>query len=118
MALRLAPHVARAPQIYVGPAAEAAVAWWHAYEARRRRRQLAVLIAVLVLVVVAVRASNDRTSTAAPLVPAWPVPVHAATASWTPQHGHSTPGELYWADRTSTTNRRGPVGEPLEEVSP
>jgi hypothetical protein len=52
VALRLAAHVTPASRIEVGPVAEAAVAWWHAYEARRRRRcytALAVLFVVMLL---------------------------------------------------------------------
>jgi hypothetical protein len=52
VALRLAAHVTPASRIEVGPVAEAAVAWWHAYEAHRRRRfyaALAVLFVVMLL---------------------------------------------------------------------
>jgi hypothetical protein len=54
-AARLAPHLQPAnTQAHAAPLAEAAIAWWHAYETRRRQRQLAVLVlAVLVLAVLA-----------------------------------------------------------------
>jgi hypothetical protein len=35
--------------------AEAAIAWWHAYEARRRRQAIAVQVVTLVLVAVLMR---------------------------------------------------------------
>jgi hypothetical protein len=55
-AVRLAPHVRPvATRTEVRPVAEAAIAWWHAYEARRRRRVIAVLVAALVLVAVLMR---------------------------------------------------------------
>ena len=49
MALRLAAHVTPLGKIQVGALAEAAVAWWHAYEAYRRRRfYRAIAIALMV----------------------------------------------------------------------
>jgi hypothetical protein len=49
-AVRLAPQLAPTARPAFGPVADAAVAWWHAYETRRRRRWLALLVAALVLV--------------------------------------------------------------------
>ncbi len=54
-AVRLAPYLRSTVRVEVGPIAEAAIAWWHAYETRRRHRVVAVLIAVLVLVAVLMR---------------------------------------------------------------
>lgn len=54
-AVRLAPYVRPGTRVDVGPVAEAAIAWWHAYEARRRRRHVAVLVAILAVVAVLMR---------------------------------------------------------------
>jgi hypothetical protein len=54
-AVRLAQQLRPVTRTEVGPVAEAAIAWWHAYEARRRRRAIAVLIAILVLVALLMR---------------------------------------------------------------
>ncbi|HKT01058.1 MAG TPA: hypothetical protein VJT31_16145 [Rugosimonospora sp.] len=54
-AVRLAPYLRTTIRVEVGPVAEAAIAWWHAYEARRRRRLVALLVAVLVLVALLMR---------------------------------------------------------------
>jgi hypothetical protein len=54
MALRLASHVTPGPRVQVKAIAEAAVAWWHAYEAHRRRKMYAafgLVFAFLMLVV-------------------------------------------------------------------
>jgi hypothetical protein len=54
IALRLAAHVTSGPRVEVKAVAEAAVAWWHAYEAHRRRKvfaALALLFAFAMLVV-------------------------------------------------------------------
>jgi hypothetical protein len=48
-ATRLAPHLHPAPRTEFGVVAEAAVAWWHAYEAHRRNRYIALAVVVLVL---------------------------------------------------------------------
>jgi hypothetical protein len=48
-AVRLAPLIVAPPKPHVGPACEAAIAWWHAYEVRRRRMLLAAAAAVLIL---------------------------------------------------------------------
>ncbi|GAA4462434.1 hypothetical protein [Phytohabitans houttuyneae] len=48
-ALRLAPHLDPTQRPQAGPLAEAAVAWWHACEARRRRRRIAAGMVALVL---------------------------------------------------------------------
>jgi hypothetical protein len=47
MALRLAPVLLASARLEVRPLAEAAVAWWHAYEARRRRRYIAAGVAFI-----------------------------------------------------------------------
>jgi hypothetical protein len=49
VALRLAPHLDPTQRPQAGPLAEAAVAWWHACEARRRRRRIAAAVVALVL---------------------------------------------------------------------
>ena len=49
MALRLAPVLLASSRLEVRPLAEAAVAWWHAYEVRRRRRYIAAGAAFLLL---------------------------------------------------------------------
>lgn len=54
-AVRLAPQVAPTERPTFGPVADAAVAWWHAYETWRRRRWLALLVATFVLVAFLVR---------------------------------------------------------------
>jgi hypothetical protein len=54
-AVRVAPHLRPATRIEVGSVAEAAIAWWHAYEARRRRQAIAVLVVTLVLVAMLMR---------------------------------------------------------------
>jgi hypothetical protein len=41
MALRLAPVLLASNRMEIRPLAEAAVAWWHAYEAQRRRKYIA-----------------------------------------------------------------------------
>jgi hypothetical protein len=46
-AVRLAPHVQPPDKINIAPIAEAAVAWWHAYEASRRRKLIVVLVVLL-----------------------------------------------------------------------
>ena len=46
-ALRLAPVLLATHRLEVRPLAEAAVAWWHAYEARRRRRYIAASAALV-----------------------------------------------------------------------
>jgi hypothetical protein len=49
-ATRLAPFLRPAPRTEFGVIAEAAVAWWHAYETHRRNRYIALAVVVLVLV--------------------------------------------------------------------
>lgn len=49
MALRLAPVLLRQARLEVRPLAEAAVAWWHAYEAQRRRKYIAAGTAIFLL---------------------------------------------------------------------
>jgi hypothetical protein len=50
-ATRLATFVRPNPGFDAAPVAEAAVAWWHAYEARRRRRITAGVVVALMLMV-------------------------------------------------------------------
>jgi hypothetical protein len=57
-ATRLAPFLRPAARGEVGVLAEAAVAWWHAYEASRRRRIVAGVVAGLVVVAAALRAQQ------------------------------------------------------------
>jgi hypothetical protein len=54
-AVRLAPYLRSTVRVEVGPVAEAAIAWWHAYEAWRRQRVIAVLVALVVLVTLLMR---------------------------------------------------------------
>jgi hypothetical protein len=54
-AVRVAPYLRPSVRVEVGPIAEAAIAWWHAYENRRRQRLVAVLVAVLLLVALLMR---------------------------------------------------------------
>jgi hypothetical protein len=63
-AVRLAPQLAPTARPTFGPSADAAIAWWHAYETRRRRRWLVVLVAALVLVALLVRLQGHSTDTA------------------------------------------------------
>jgi hypothetical protein len=57
MALRLAPVLLTAGRRPARPLAEAAVAWWHAYEAQRRRKYVVVATAFLLLLGLLTRAS-------------------------------------------------------------
>jgi hypothetical protein len=52
VAVRLAPFVRPAARVAASPVAEAAIAWWHAYEAYRRRRIITVFVTVLVIIAV------------------------------------------------------------------
>ena len=54
-AVRLAPQVAPTVRPTFGPVADAAIAWWHAYETRRRRRWVALGAATVLLVLALVR---------------------------------------------------------------
>lgn len=54
-AVRLAPHLQPTTRVQAAPLAEAAIAWWHAYETRRRQRQLAALVLVVLVIAVLVR---------------------------------------------------------------
>ncbi|GII20409.1 hypothetical protein [Planosporangium mesophilum] len=56
-ATRLAPYLRPKARIEVGPVAEAAVAWWHAYEAHRHRVHIAWLVVGVVLLLFALRYS-------------------------------------------------------------
>lgn len=57
-AVRMAPFLPPESRAAVAPLAEAAVAWWHAYETRRRRRLAAVLGAVAVALLLVIRVSH------------------------------------------------------------
>jgi hypothetical protein len=54
-AVRLAPFLRPATQPRVGPLAEAAIAWWHAYEAYRRRLVIAAVVVLFLLIAAALR---------------------------------------------------------------
>ena len=56
-AVRLAPLLLREERRLPGPVCEAAIAWWHAYEARRRQRILAVVGIGLLLLALLARVS-------------------------------------------------------------
>jgi hypothetical protein len=49
-ALRLAQHILPLVDPEPAPLAEAAIAWWHAYEVRRRRRRITAALAALAIV--------------------------------------------------------------------
>lgn len=49
-AVRLAPQMAPTVRPTFGPVADAAIAWWHAYETRRRRRWIVLAAAMTLLV--------------------------------------------------------------------
>jgi hypothetical protein len=49
-ALRLAEHILPLVDPEPAPVAEAAIAWWHAYEFRRRRRQITAAVTALAIV--------------------------------------------------------------------
>jgi hypothetical protein len=51
LAVKLAPFV-RPARVAAGPVAEAAIAWWHAYEAYRRRRVIAVFVVIFLIIAV------------------------------------------------------------------
>ncbi|MEJ3746301.1 hypothetical protein WEI85_23795 [Actinomycetes bacterium KLBMP 9797] len=59
VALRLAAQVDSTRRPEARPMAEAAVAWWHAYEHRRHRRLVAAAVAALVFVALLVRAPQE-----------------------------------------------------------
>jgi hypothetical protein len=59
VAVRLAPQMAPTARPAFGPVADAAVAWWHAYETRRRRRWIGLVAAVVVLVLALVRLQGN-----------------------------------------------------------
>jgi hypothetical protein len=74
----LAPQVTPAARSTFAPVAEAAIAWWHAYETRRRRRLLAALVAALILAAGLLRLQNPLGSTSSVRAP---VSVAAALAA-------------------------------------
>jgi hypothetical protein len=55
IALRLAAHVTPASRTTIRPIAEAAIAWWHAYEAWRRHRLYAALAVLAFFMMVLIR---------------------------------------------------------------
>jgi hypothetical protein len=57
-ATRLAPYLRPKSRIDAGPVAEAAVAWWHAYEAHRQRVLTAGLVVGFVFLLLALRFSQ------------------------------------------------------------
>jgi hypothetical protein len=62
-AVRLAPQLRPIrPELILDPIMEAAIAWWHAYEARRRHRWLAILIAFGLLMALMLRALPSSTA--------------------------------------------------------
>ncbi|MDQ7905993.1 hypothetical protein RB614_15885 [Phytohabitans sp. ZYX-F-186] len=65
VALKLAPHLDPTQRPRAGALAEAAVAWWHACEARRRRRRIAVGVVALVLVALTNRLPQHPSARAA-----------------------------------------------------
>lgn len=65
VALRLAPHLDPTQRPQAGALAEAAVAWWHACEARRRRRRIAAIVVALVLLALMNRLPGADSSTRA-----------------------------------------------------
>lgn len=58
-AVRLAPQMTPTTRPSFGPVADAAIAWWHAYETRRRRRWIALAAATIVLVLALVRLQGN-----------------------------------------------------------
>jgi hypothetical protein len=54
-AVRLAEQTRSPARVQVAPIAEAAIAWWHAYEAHRRRRLLVVAVIFLLFVALIIR---------------------------------------------------------------
>ncbi|WP_281895527.1 SigE family RNA polymerase sigma factor [Phytohabitans aurantiacus] len=64
VALRLASQVSTTRRPEARPLAEAAVAWWHAYEHRRHRKHVAAGIAVALLVVLMIRVPQELDATA------------------------------------------------------
>jgi hypothetical protein len=52
-AARQAAYLRPPPRTEVGPLAEAAIAWWHAYELYRRRLMIAALVVLFVILVAA-----------------------------------------------------------------
>lgn len=58
-AVRLAPFLPPESRSAVAPLAEAALAWWHAYETRRRRNLTAVLVAAGIVVLLLVQATHS-----------------------------------------------------------
>jgi hypothetical protein len=61
-ATRLAPFLTPGPRGEFSAVAEAAVAWWHAYEAKRRRRFMALLVVLFLLFVLLVQAGEVLSS--------------------------------------------------------
>jgi hypothetical protein len=69
-AVRLAPYLRPGARARVGPVGEAAVAWWHAYEAHRRRRILAGCLLALLVVALIARTQQELDAASAAPAPA------------------------------------------------
>jgi hypothetical protein len=61
-AVRLAPFIRRTTAFEPGPLAEAAVAWWHAYEAHRRRWVIAAIVVAFLFAAMIARAATGTSS--------------------------------------------------------
>ena len=84
-AVRLAPHLVPAHPVVAAPVAEAAVAWWHAYEAWRRRRFIAGCVVVFLVLAIAGRTAPDDLGLGVP---------HRTDAVDAPDHALGVPGQL------------------------
>jgi hypothetical protein len=72
-ALRQADYVRSGARIEVGPVAEAAIAWWHGYEARRRRTVYLSVGALLLLIAILLRLQTGEDAADSLRLPsAWP----------------------------------------------
>jgi hypothetical protein len=59
-ATRLAPYLKPLPRNESSVLADAAVAWWHAYEAKRRQRYIALIVGLFVLGVLLAGAASGN----------------------------------------------------------
>jgi hypothetical protein len=59
-ASRLAPYLKPAPRTGFSVLAEAAVAWWHAYEIHRRHRIIALCVVLFLLTVFLAQLASTR----------------------------------------------------------
>jgi hypothetical protein len=72
-ALRQADYLRPATRVEVGPVAEAAIAWWHGYEARRRRTVYLSLGVLLLLIAILLRLeSGEDAADSLRLPSSWP----------------------------------------------